>query len=167
MAGQEEPSTPHIRKYWTFREGRGPTRARQHAGTGSHRSVADGIISKGACVVVPATLQPGILDKLHTANQGIEKSRLRARTSVYWSNINADIEEMVDKCGTCQEAQHTQQREPIVQHEVPTRAWQTVGTDLCSIGQRNHLIIADYYSKYPFVKEVQGRVTSRAIVNLT
>ena len=151
MAGQEEPSTPHIRKYWTFRE---------------ELSVADGIISKGACVVVPATLQPGILDKLHTANQGIEKS-LRARTSVYWSNMNADIEEMVDKCGTCQEAQHTQQREPIVQHEVPTRAWQTVGTGLFSIGQRNHLIIADYYSKYPFVKEVQGRVTSRAIINLT
>ena len=39
--------------------------------------------------------------------------------------------------------------------------------DLFSIGQHNYLIVVDYFSKFPFVKEVNGKVTSRAIIALT
>ena len=106
-------------------------------------------------------------EKLHAAHQGIEKTRLRARTCVYWSGINGDIEEMISKYGICQEMQHAQRPEPLLQHEVPTRPWQNVGTELFAIGNRNYLIVSDYYSKFPLVKEVTGAVTSQAVIRLT
>ena len=92
-----------IRKYWAYRD---------------EMSIEDGLVMKGNCVMVPQSIQAEILQTLHSAHQGIEKTRLRARTCVHWSNMNADIKEMVDKCGMCQEAQRAQQREPIIQHEV-------------------------------------------------
>ena len=92
---------------------------------------------------------------------------MRARTCVYWSGSNGDIEEMINKCGICQEVQHAQRSEPLLQHEVPMRPWQNVGTGLFAIGNRNYLIVTDYYSKFPFVKEVTGAVTSQAVVRLT
>ena len=141
-----------IRKYWAFRD---------------EMAVADGLVTKGDCVIIPKTLRRDILEKLHAAHQGIEKTRLRARTCVYWSGINGDIEEMINKCGICQEVQHAQRSEPLLQHEVPTRPWQNVGTDLFAIGNRNYLIVTDYYSKFPFVKEVTGAVTNQAVVRLT
>ena len=141
-----------IRKYWAFRD---------------EMAVADGLVTKGDCVIIPKTLRRDILEKLHAAHQGIEKTRLRARTCVYWSGINGDIEEMINKCGICQEVQHAQRSEPLLQHEVPTRPWQNVGTDLFAIRNRNYLIVTDYYSKFPFVKEVTGAMTSQAVVRLT
>ena len=130
-------------------------------------AVADGLVTKGHCVIIPKTLRRDILEKLHAAHQGIEKTRLRARTCVSWSGINGDIEEMISKCGMCQEMQHAQRPEPLLQHEVPTRPWQNVGTDLFAIGNRTYLIVSDYYSKFPFVKEVTGAVTSQAVIRLT
>ena len=43
-------------------------------------------------------MQVQILAKLHESHQGIEKTRLRARATVYWKNINRDIDEIVRKC---------------------------------------------------------------------
>lgn len=37
--------------------------------------------------------------------------------------------------------------------------------DLFSVGQHNYLIVVDYYSKFPFVKEVNGKVTSCAVID--
>ena len=76
-----------IRKYWAFRD---------------EMAVADGLVTKGDCVIIPKTLRRDILEKLHAAHQGIEKTRLRARTCVYWSGIKGDIEEMINTCSICQ-----------------------------------------------------------------
>ena len=64
--------------------------------------MADGLVTKGDCVINPKTLRRDILEKLHVAHQGIEKTRLRARTCVYWSGIKGDIEEMINTCSICQ-----------------------------------------------------------------
>ena len=79
-----------LRKYWAYRD---------------KKSVDDGLVMKGDCVMISKSLQAEMLQKLHSAHQGVEKTRLRARTFVYWSIINADIESMINKCGVCQEMQ--------------------------------------------------------------
>ena len=62
-------------------------------------SVEDGLVMKGNCVMVPQSIQAEILQTLHSADDSVDKRR--ARTCVYWSNMNTDVTEMVDKCGTC------------------------------------------------------------------
>ena len=72
---------------------------------------------------------------------------------------------MVRKCAACQQLQKCQEHEPLIQHELPTRPWQIIGTDLFMIGQDTYLLICDYYSKFPFVYHIKGKVTSDVIVS--
>ena len=52
-----------------------------------------------------------------------------------------------------------------MQHELPTRPWQIVGTDLFAIREDTYLLICDYYSKFPFVYRIEGKVPSDAIIS--
>ncbi|XP_014665118.1 PREDICTED: uncharacterized protein K02A2.6-like [Priapulus caudatus] len=77
------------------------------------------------------------------------------------------IENLERKCSICQQAQRTQSHEPLLQHGLPTRPWQFLGTDLFYLAGDEYLIISDYYSKFSFVKKIGGRATSQTIVNIT
>ena len=112
-------------------------------------------------------MQADTLRKLYAPHQGTEKTRLRARTSVYWKGINKDIEETTKSCVTCQELQNSQPKEPLNPTETPPRAWHTVGTDLFQLVGSDYLLIADYYSKYNFVRKIpKGQSNSRTVVTL-
>ena len=45
----------------------------------------------GLILVVPAAAPPDVHRKLHAAHQGLERTKRRARQSVYWPGINSDI----------------------------------------------------------------------------
>ena len=61
---------------------------------------------------------------------GIEKTKLLMHKSVYWVNINTDIEKHIKNCKTCLEFQHTQPKENIMQHAIPFRPWEVLGADV-------------------------------------
>ena len=48
-------------------------------------------------------------------------------------------------------------------HEKPGWPWVKSGTDLFEIGQRNFLIISNYFSRYPIIQELKS-ITSAAEV---
>lgn len=54
-----------------------------------------------------------------------------------------------------------------MQHDIPTKPWDVVGTDLFDLHRSQWLIIADYYSKYPVVKHLPAHLPSSVIVNIT
>ena len=54
--------------------------------------VIDGIILKGRCVVIAESFKKQVLEQLHLNHMGIEKTRLLTYESIYWININDDIE---------------------------------------------------------------------------
>lgn len=141
-----------IRSYWSFRD---------------ELSVEDGILLKGTRVVIPESMQTFILEKLHYGHLGIEKTRLRAKDSVYWININRDIETTVKSCDICQEHQPAQQHETLQPHEVPSRPWEVVGTDMFFFNDADWLIIADYYSKFPIVRKMPKPCLSSTVVSVT
>ena len=64
--------------YWTFWDDMG---------------VIDGIILKGRHVVIPESLKKQALDQLHLNHMGIDKTKLLTCESIYWININNDLEE--------------------------------------------------------------------------
>ena len=76
-----------VRSFWSYRD---------------EPAMEDGIIFKGKQVLIPETLRNDILEQLHASHQGIEKTRKLARESVFWSQINQDIEKMIQKCTVCQ-----------------------------------------------------------------
>ena len=84
----------------------------------------DRIVMKAHRIIIPATLQKEILTKLHAPHQGINRTKLRARTSVHWRGLYKVIEETTKTCSTCEELQHSQQKEPLITTEVKAKSSQ-------------------------------------------
>ena len=141
-----------LRPYWCYRD---------------ELSVEDGVILKGERVLIPKSMQADVVQGVHAGHQGIEKCKLRAKSCVYWNGINNDIEEVVKRCETCQEHQRSNTTETLMPHELPTRAWQILGTDLFHFDNKEYLIVADYYSKFPFIRKMPTPCTSHAVVTAT
>ena len=74
-----------VRPFWNFRD---------------ELSIEDGIIIKGCQIVVPSTLHHRFLQDLHTAHQSVTRTQQRARSCVYWLDINKDIQAIIAQCET-------------------------------------------------------------------
>ena len=138
---------PHLYGYWNYRD---------------ELTVSDGLILKGTRIVIPKSLQSEVLKQIHNAHQGAEKCKLRAKGSVFWTNINADIDEMVKSCAPCQHNAKMNTKEPMTPHDVPPKPWHTLGSDLFFWNNGSYLIIADYYSKFPVVRKLH--ITSITVI---
>lgn len=49
--------------------------------------------------------------------------------------------------------------EPLISSEMPSEAWEILGTDLFELKRRSFIILLDSYSRYPTVKGLQAPVT--------
>ena len=56
-------------------------------------SIENGLIIKGARLLIPFTLRKKVLEQIHDGHLGIEKCMLKARDSVFWPGIFNDIQE--------------------------------------------------------------------------
>ena len=82
--------------------------------------------------------------------------------------MNTGIDKVVHQCATCQKYQCAQPAETLGPHEIPTRPWQVVGSDLFHFDGHDHLIVADYYSRFPIVRKISmGQCTCQTVVSLT
>ena len=75
--------------------------------------------------------------------------------SIYWTNINGDIEKHIKNCSTHLHFQQTQSKEKIIHHEIAVKSWEIVGADIFTLQNRNYLHIVDYHSKFPVIKPVE------------
>ena len=80
--------------------------------------VIDAIIMKGRHVVIPEILKMQAVDQLHVNHMGIETNKLLACESVYWVNINVDIENHIKNCTTYLTIQQTQLKDKIIHHDI-------------------------------------------------
>ena len=69
-----------LRPYWSYRD---------------DCVIIDGVVMKGRHVIIPSGLKQQVLDQLHLNHMGIKKPKLLACESVYWVNINTDIEKHI------------------------------------------------------------------------
>ena len=127
-------------------------------------SVHDGIIFKGLRCVIPQTLRPRIKAKLHESHIGVQGCLRRARETLYWPGMNAEITDFVQKCDTCMAYQSSQTKEPLICHEVPSRPWEKVGTDIFMLDDKSYLCTVDYYSGYFEVDQLHSK-TGTVIIN--
>ncbi len=146
--------SPATRIYWSFRD---------------EITIDSGILLKGNRIIVPAKLKPAYLQDIHVGHQGVTRCQQRARSTLYWPNIDRDIEQHVQYCDQCQRYQASQPTEQLmpVASELPNIAWHTLGTDLFMLNGDTYLIIADYMSKYPIIECLGRDATSHAVARIT
>ena len=125
----------------------------------------NGLVTKGARLVIPSTLRSKVLEQIHEGHLGIEKCMLKARDSVFWPWISNDIRETVEKCGICQASSKSSKLIGNVS-DVPPHAWHTLGTDLFYWNKIDYLVIGDYFSKYLIMRRLPNSSTHAVIKEL-
>ena len=113
---------------------------------------------------ISQVLRSHCLKTLHLGHPGITKMRLRAQTSMYWIGIGKQIEDHMLCCGPCQIHSRSQQKEPAIPLEIPSRPWQNLRFNIFFHGSHWYVIIADYYSKYPWIKKLEA-ISSKDIIS--
>ena len=135
-------------------------------GTRDELAVTDGLVFRGERLVVPKGLKRLIMCDIHLGHSGIEGCLKRARESVYWPGMTADIREHIQGCEICNEYAQGQQKEPLMSHEVPTRPWQRVATDLFTFDGNEYLITVCYYSNFWEIDRLYGTASETVIHKL-
>ena len=127
-------------------------------------TLEDGLVLKGNRIVIPSSTRDQVLQAIHLGHQGENKCILRARESVFWPGISADIRQMVKDCDLCNKHQPAQPKLPIMQPDLPTRPWEKLGTDIFEFDGKKYLMVVDYYSRFPVIRLLDN-MTSHAVCN--
>ena len=137
---REVPQILH--PYWTFRE---------------ELTIEDGLILKGTCIIIPASMQETILRQIHDSHLGLTKCKLRAKQAVYWLGLNEQLEQLILNCHLCLKyfrAKRKTNECSTLGQEVPITPWMKLATDLFHFEGQSYLLIVDYTSRFPIVRRL-------------
>lgn len=149
---RSQDASPAVLPYWNIRH---------------ELSTDDGIVLYNARLIIPPSARRDILDKLHAAHQGVERTKRRARQSVYWPGISSDILNMVRSCELCQISRPSLQKEPMAIEQPPSRPFEDVSADLFQVAGMYFLVYVDRFSGWPTVDVWQQRCpTARDIIKV-
>ena len=112
------------------------------------------LIVKGERIVVPSSMRQEMLRLLHIGHPGIQTIKDRARESLFWPGINAQLEQTVTSCDACQEHRNKQPKEPQLQHEIPETPWTKLATDVFHLKRKHYVLLVDYTTKYFDISQI-------------
>lgn len=128
-------------------------------------SLVRGFIMFGERFYIPPELRREALEAIHSAHQGIEKCRARAKYSVWWPKLSAELQQLVDSCAVCVQ-NRPKRSEPLKPSNFPDRPWQIIAMDLFKHNTNWYLLVADFYSRYPEVYQLPNLRSSTIITRL-
>lgn len=145
-------SVPDIaRTYWPYRD---------------EIHVEDNLTMRSNRIIVPSSKRREVLKQLHAAHCGETKMKNRARDTVYWPSINAEIEQFAKSCQHCQEHQRRKQKEPMIIGKIPVLPWEIVSADILTHEDRNYQVLVDHYSFYWTICRLEKMTTKHVIKSM-
>ena len=118
---------------WPENANKVPRIAWQFWGARDELSIEEGLLVKGDRICIPPGLYDRFLSNLHKAHQGIAKMQLKARATVYWPGIDANIIEYAKQCKICTQYKATQPIQPTLPWDVPDAPWKDLAADFFSV----------------------------------
>ena len=140
---------PHLaRHFWSLRD---------------ELTIEDGVLMKGNCVCITPELHDRTLYDWHDSHQCIEKMTHITRPNIHWPGIDGDISDYVRRCTICTKYKASQATQPMLPHNIPDSPWQELAADYFMHKNKDYLLIADTFSKYPFIYKVHSKTTESII----
>ena len=75
------------------------------------------------------------------------KSRLREKA--WWANLDKQIEKLITAYQPCQLVGPRPKPEPTRSPPLPHGPWSEIAVDFLELPKKGHLLVVDYYSKWP------------------
>jgi hypothetical protein len=165
----ESEKCPEIKEICEFMENGWP---KKNALLGTNRNyflirqelmVNNGTLLRGQRIVVPESMRADILRRAHECHLGIQKTKLRLRSSYWWPNMGKQVEELIRDCYACAQASKSLKMGPSPSKEglpslpIPSMAWQRVAIDIkgpmndLPASERYAVVLIDLFSKWPEV----------------
>ena len=135
-------------------------------GTWDKLTIKNGILLKGDRVCIPPELYERMFSNLASNHRGIEKMRHLSQITVYWPRIDADIAHYVNHCKTCTQHKAKQAVQSLLPRDVPDFPWQDLAADFFTYNQKEYFLIADTFSKYPFIYQTSSKLSMSIIKKL-
>lgn len=127
-------------------------------------TMAYDLVWKGTRIVIPKCMRKDMLKKVHIGHLGVAKTKLRAREVMFWPSMNAQIQDMISHCQPCLTHRKENCKQPLIPHEIPTRAWEKIGADIFHFNNNSYLLIIDYFSKFVEVEKLNN-LTSQTVID--
>lgn len=138
----------YCRNGWPNHKSKCPAQLRYLFTLRNEIMLEDDILFYNERVIVPTSMRTGILEKLHESHFGVTKTQQRARASIFWPNINNDIEHITTSCKICQENAPNNRKEPMIPHDIPNIPFKKIACDILEFKSKNYLVVIDFYSKW-------------------
>ena len=123
--------------------------------------IPKGVDEQGNC---DGHLRKQILDMLHVPHLGVIKSGRAAAQNYHWPNMQSEVSQWCRDCQTCEENQkHNPEEPPVEKHDLAAYPMEFVGSDLFHFDGNTWLIVVDFFSGFPLVKNL-GKHSSTAKV---
>ena len=94
---------------------------------------------------------------------GVNRCKALARQSIYWINIDRDIDYLVYSYPTCCKFQETVPSLDLLPHEPPSRPFQRLALDIFHFEHKDYLLMVDYFSKWYAFKEIHSKTAESVI----
>ena len=105
--------------------------------------------------------------KIHSSHLGIETWLRRASECIYWPDLSAEMKQYFSACETCREFDSmTHAKETLMSHEIPSRPWEKIATDIFTLDGKDYLVTIDYYSNFWEVDRLPNTKASTTILKL-
>ena len=82
-------------------------------------TVIERILMYADRMIIPSNMREEMLSKLHAGHLGITKTLLRAKESMWWPGITAQLKQLIENCEHCQIHRNMQTSEPLLQRSLP------------------------------------------------
>ncbi|XP_076301806.1 uncharacterized protein LOC143219883 [Lasioglossum baleicum] len=119
----------------------------------------------GYRVIIPDSLRPQILQELHDSHFGSVKMKMRARSYVWWPNIDAQLEELAATCKVCMQERKAPPKVPLNLWPSPNKCWSRIHSDfLGPFHGHMFMIVIDAYSKWPEVIDMKTNTRTESTI---
>lgn len=126
----------------------------------------EGLLMKGNQIVIPRNKRKEVLGRIHYAHLGMDKCKRLARKSIFWPNMNKEIEDIIQNCDTCKTFQNNNRKESMIDKEIPEDPWQILATDIFFLYQVPYLLVVDDYSKFIEIQQLNNLSARSTIESL-
>lgn len=140
-----------LRAYWTYRD---------------ELTIDNGLIYKGAQVMIPQSMQAEMLHKIHANHLGHESNIRMAREVLFWPGMRQAIFDMCNSCSNCAQYGSQSPKEPMRSLPIPTLPWQIVSQDIFMYKQQAYLVTVCHFSDWIEVDELED-TSATTVINKT
>lgn len=130
-------------------------------------SVEYDCIMWGHRVVIPTKLRQQILQEFHKSHLGMVKTKMLARSYVWWPNMDLEIENLIRKCIPCQEQQPSPEKSSLIPWKTNGQIWSRIHVDFAGPIKNYYLmVVVCSYSKWVEVFKTKDITSSFTISKL-